>query len=286
MTDIEAVDYGIEKPRNIPLAIKCDYCQKELRPIGRRALLNAVIVEWKGHEKCDCEGSALAEAIARTAEEARKEAEELALKRAEQNKTIERLYRQSKIGERFKQRTFETYIANEQNKKPYLSAKRYCERFDELSREGIGIAFTGSFGTGKTHLAAAITNELLKHHIPVIFGSLSALLMQIKETYGEGKRVSETSIITLYSTIELLVIDDIGKEKITDWVLEKLFDIINNRYEANLPIIITSNYSVTELTERLSTDKNAVTAQAITSRISEMTRGIEMNWEDYRKKGF
>ena len=77
----------------------------------------------------------------------------------------------------------------------------------------------------------------------------------IRDSYSDSE-VSDKDYLNLYSSVDLLVIDDLGKEKPTEWVLEKLFLIVNNRYNNYLPIVITTNYNRNQLRERLCINKN------------------------------
>ena len=72
----------------------------------------------------------------------------------------------------------------------------------------------------------------------------------IRDSYSDSE-VSDKDYLNLYYSVDLLVIDDLGKEKPTEWVLEKLFLIVNNRYNNYLPIVITTNYNRNQLRERL-----------------------------------
>ena len=91
--------------------------------------------------------------------------------------------------------------------------------------------------------------------------------------------------LDIFLNVDLLILDDVGKERVTEWRLEKLFEILNNRYENNLPIVFTSNYSLEVLPQKLSISKNNTdVAESIVSRIYEMCRGIPMNGLDYRKR--
>ena len=91
-------------------------------------------------------------------------------------------------------------------------------------------------------------------------------------------------IIKLYEIVELLIIDDLGKEKPSEWGLEKLFTIINSRYENNLPAIITTNYNQNTLIERISLNGEVETVKSIISRLYEMCYLAQINDVDYRIK--
>lgn len=279
MTYEEIMKTDIEMKYPIPDSINCKFCNKELKPSA--LVSNHRIFIWNYPKWCDCKESIECkdkeEKERKTAIE--KEIEEDRIYRL--NKKIEIVFKQSKLGERFKTRTFETFKINDSNKKPYRAALKYAENFEEYKKQGIGVMFNGGFGTGKTHLAAAIALYLLNKGIPVIFGTLINLLGKIKETYSDYNE-SEEKIIDTYCMVDLLVIDDLGKEKPTEWVLEKLYNIVNTRYENNKPIIITTNYNYDELVKRLTVNGNDSTASALASRLNEICRGVLIEGQDYR----
>jgi DNA replication protein DnaC len=282
MTPDEAEGLNVFFAVEPPESIKCDYCGDELKPIGRRAMMRREIIAWNKFEECQCEGAAEARRKAWEEEENRKVEEEIALTRAEHQAQIEKLFKQSKLGVRFKNRTFENFRILDDNKTVFETAQKYAMEFEKYKAEGVGLNFNGTFGAGKTHLAAAIANYLINNGIPVIFGTVINLLGKLKESYNNDG--SEAEILGLYGTVDLLILDDLGKERVNEWVLEKLYHIINERYENNLPLVITTNYDIDDLTQRFTTKSNEETAKAITSRLWEMCRGQEMNFEDFRKR--
>ena len=142
----------------------------------------------------------------------------------------------------------------------------------------------GNNGVGKTHLACSIANELIKNGIPIIYGTLINLLAELRNSYDSDNNISEMEIIKLYEKVDLLIIDDLGKEKPSEWGLEKLFTIINSRYENNLPVIITTNYNQNSLAERLSLNGEIETAKSIISRLYEMCYLVKINDIDHRIK--
>lgn len=130
-------------------------------------------------------------------------------------------------------------------------------------------------------MASCIANEIIKNGKSVIFGTLIQLLDFIRDSYSDSE-VSDKDYLNLYSSVDLLVIDDFGKEKPTEWVLEKLFLIVNNRYNNYLPIVITTNYNRNQLRERLCINKNYSIVDSIISRLYEMCGGIEIKDDDHR----
>ena len=193
-----------------------------------------------------------------------------------------RYYLNSKMNKRLMEYNFENYMTNNDNRMAYEKSKRYAEGFVKGDNKG-SLFITGGVGTGKTHLAASIANYLIENEIPVIFGTLITLLNDIKDTYKiDGD--CESDVIEKYSKIPMLIIDDLGKERPSEWTLEKLFTIVNNRYENNLPIIITTNYNKEKLRKRLLCNNNEEIVDSIISRLYEMCRGIIIFGKDKRKE--
>lgn len=186
-------------------------------------------------------------------------------KKLEDQKRIEEAFRSSMITPRFKTRTFVNFKVNEFNRKAWESALNF-----KISCEGTGLLFFGSYGIGKTHLAAAIVNRLLGQ-IRVLYISCPDFLNEIREAlYTKGN----SSRLMIAKSVDLLVLDDIGAEKPSEWVRETLFVLINHRYENLLPTIFTTNCNLDELEQRL--------GGRISSRIAEMSRCIKLTGKDWR----
>ena len=199
-------------------------------------------------------------------------------------KQIDKLFQNNNLGKRQLNSTFENYKINNKNKKAYENAKKYANKLINGETDK-GLFITGTYGVGKTYLASCIANETIKNKNTVVFGTLIQLLDYIKDTYKDSD-VSDKEYLNLYSSVDLLIIDDLGKEKPTEWVLEKLFLIVNNRYNNYLPIVITTNYNRNQLRERLCVNKNYSMVDSIISRLYEMCGGIEIKDEDHRMSKF
>ncbi len=238
---------------------------------------------WFSPEPCSCEKAQNKHKEINEQRERERQQEEEQERRLKLQRKVSRLFEQSKLGERFKTRTFENYRTTEKNGQAYKTAKKYSDNFEQYKKEGIGLIFSGTYGTGKTHLAAAIAIDLINRGIPVIFGTAINLLSKVRQSYSSYDNENEEDILQLYKTVDLLVIDDLGKEKPSEWVLEKLYSILNERYENFKPVIITTNYGTESLINRLTLPGNAETAEAIISRLHEMCRGVLLEGEDYRK---
>jgi len=115
------------------------------------------------------------------------------------------------------------------------------------------LLFTGTYGCGKTHLAAAIANYRVKHGYPALFVVVPDLLDHLRDTFNPQ------STVTFYQQFEevrrtpLLVLDDLGTESATPWAREKLYQIFDYRYNANLPTVITTAKYLNEIDPRLET---------------------------------
>jgi len=267
--------------------IKCEFCDKELEQIGTYLDNSRFFATWitKGeYERCTCKKSIeYWVKFDKDKLEAEIKEKKVAAEK-EYRERLERLMKYSNLGSRFATRTFDTYKITNENKQAFTDCKDYAVNFKSL-KKGAGLLLGGNYGAGKTHLAAAIACELMKQGLQPIFGTLITLLGKVKASYNDNyAKENEDTIINRYINCDLLIVDDLGKEKPTEWLLEKLYYIINCRYENEMPIVITSNFSDATLIDRLTVNGNSGTAEAIVSRLFEICQGVDMNkCKDYRR---
>jgi len=144
---------------------------------------------------------------------------------------------------------------------------------EQLSKKK-GIYFFGDVGTGKTFMAAAIAKMAIKKGINVKFLNTGELLENLREEFDNPKDEEESLFFEMMHFDGILVLDDIGSEKISVWARERLYLIINKKYEEMLPIIFTSNCDLEILSARM--------GDRVSSRIVEMTEILHITGPDKR----
>lgn len=191
----------------------------------------------------------------------------------ERNKRIQILSNNSGLPSLFKKKTFQNYDRSNNNK-AFNQAVDFVKDFPNNP----GLLLIGGVGVGKTHLAAAIANSLNKMLYNTYFGNVIDIMAFVKSTYNKSSSLTEIEAINIMTKeIDLLVIDDLGKESNTDHNLALLYTIINKLYENEKPIIITTNYGAQDLNNKL-----GERGHAIVSRISAMCKPVVLSGKDWR----
>ena len=161
----------------------------------------------------------------------------------EQMRRINRMKEASMMDKKYREVTFDKYEVREENKKVFEMAKKYADRFQDMYKNNQGLLLYGPVGTGKSFTAACIGNYLLDNAKPVIMTSFVKILQDIWENDREAE------YITILNSALLLIVDDLGMERETDYALEKVYNIIDSRVRANKPMIITSNLELNDMME-------------------------------------
>ncbi len=267
----EAAEYGAgETPT-------CPHCGKQMPFMG---FISGESVHWlrEAKQACECEGAAKA-----AAEEKARE------KEAKRREKVKELQEYAGLAARDISRTFDNFTETPENRKALKTARLYSQRVIDgtvLQLPQNSLYIYGNYGTGKTHLAAAIANEAIANGKQVVYTRFGELCRDVKRAYESKAKEGEDNILRKYKTCFLLVLDDLGKEKITDWSLALLFELIDSRYRDMLPTVITANYSVEQTVDKLTANgADACTAGAIEDRLQEVYYQPYIDGQSWRRAG-
>lgn len=169
--------------------------------------------------------------------------------------------------------------ANQSQERAYYDASRLTMEYPALER---GLLLMGTVGVGKTHLAVSILKSLTERGFSCLFYEFGSLLKEIQDSYNADTRTSELGVLTPVLRTEILVLDELGNSKPTDWVRDTMAHIINTRYNDKKLTIFTTNY----LDERISNGKETLEDRIgvrVRSRIYEMCKTVVLSGDDYRK---
>jgi DNA replication protein DnaC len=170
----------------------------------------------------------------------------------QERRRIEGLFQRAGIPLRFQSRTFDSYQANNEGQaKALRKARSYADNWRENVAAGTSLIFSGNAGTGKTHLACAIANELMGQGVSSVFTTVSDAMRAIKRTYDAGSQMTEVQAIQAFVDPGLLILDEVGANRGTEYEVQLVFDIINKRYENCRPTIILTNLDPQALRECL-----------------------------------
>ena len=135
-------------------------------------------------------------------------------------------------------------FANDKGYNPEMQkAHDYVVHWSEMKAKSIGLLLWGDVGTGKSFFAGCIANALLEQGVPVLMTNFSRILNALSGLYSEEKN----QYIDSLNQYSLLIIDDLGIERSTEFALEQVFNVIDSRYRSKLPLIVTTNMTLEEL---------------------------------------
>ena len=202
------------------------------------------------------------------------EREAKAKEETEKRDLMERIKRYRKMGFPESQMQYWTF-ENDDQSRPKLTemAKRYVNNFDKFYREGKGLLLYGDVGTGKTYIACMIANALIDKGYPVLVTNFARILNTLQGTFDRQEYLDSLN------QFKLLVIDDLGVERDTGFAKEQVFNIIDSRYRAGKPMIITTNLSM----QKLATESD-LSDKRVYDRIIERCFPVEVSGESRRVK--
>lgn len=216
-------------------------------------------------------------------------------------KRAARLSEQARIPQRYAHCTLEDYetkfpSADASLARALVQARNFVKAYP-VETEGKGLLFVGTPGLGKTHLAVGLLRELVgKRGARGLFVDYRDLLKQVQNSYNPAVSATELDVLRPVFEAEVLVIDDLGASKPSDWVFDTVAHILNNRYNDRLTTIITTNYANAAETDSMELAKKNEAQRVmaaktlgdrignrVLSRLQEMCVAVEMNGTDFRQ---
>lgn len=250
---------------------KCKYCGKEIVTAG---LLLDDGIHWLYNKPCDCEEAQ---------EEVRKKQAEIE-RRREEERERERLrwfnihVKNSGLHDVMLNKKLCNYVPNNESQQKALNI---CKDYVQPFIYGKKLYISGSPGVGKTHLVIGIVQELIKNNIKTFY----VTNYNFKRLVNPYNNIEHLEFIEKCNNATVLVIDDIGTELASDGYISALYGVIDHRYTNNKALILTSNYSLHDLANKLSVGANIIQGVRIVDRIRENCEKIIISGTSYRGKG-
>lgn len=186
--------------------------------------------------------------------------------------TVNRLKDASMMASKFRDASFSKYKVRPENRNQVKLAWNYVKRFREMKEKNQGLLLYGPVGTGKSYTAACIANALMEQSVTVVMTSFVKILQDIQSVGNEA------NYIQILNSASLLIIDDLGAERNTDYALEKVYNIIDSRSRTDKPMILTTNLELPEMLE--CTD---IRYKRVYDRIFETCYPVEMKGKSFRQ---
>lgn len=196
--------------------------------------------------------------------------------KCKEQKRMRRIIKSSGLTEELKKYTFGNFSPRPKQELMFKTAYTYVKDYPEIKEARCkGLAFTGTVGVGKTHLLAAIANNLLSKKIIVCFVNTPELIDELRESQFKDSNKMEKQLDIIKKS-EVIIFDDLAKEKTSEWVQNQYYKIINHRYINGLATLFSTNCSMEELEDKL--------GDATASRLYAMTKDrlIHIVDDDYR----
>lgn len=207
----------------------------------------------------------------------RKEAERRLEEERERQRRIEEKLNQAGIPLRFRGRSFDNFKAENKGQFTALNiAKEYAEEFKERFADGSTLVFSGLPGTGKSHLAIAICQHIMNHGFTAMYINALDAIRLVRSTWSRNSERSEAEVMSMLASVDLLAIDEVGVQYGTEGEKVILFDIINRRYQDQMPTVLMTNQGVDGFKEYL--------GERAFDRLREAGRWVAFDWESHRGK--
>ena len=195
-------------------------------------------------------------------------------------KSHSNLIERARIPKRYERCHFHNYrVMNPSQGDAFKLALKLATTYPAVER---GLLLMGTVGVGKTHLAVSILKGLTEQGIDCLFYEFGALLKGIQDSYNSVSQTSELKVLQPIFDAEVLVLDEIGASKPTDWVRDTMANIINTRYNDKKLTIFTTNYLDERRAEKDETLEDRIGVR-LRSRLFEMCKTVSLSGEDFRR---
>jgi DNA replication protein DnaC len=214
---------------------------------------------------------------------------------------IQRLIARARIPTRYEHCEFSEFStdfpgANATLQKAKLMAERFVTGYP-VENDGRGLLFVGTVGVGKTHLAVAVLKELLRKGVPGLFCDYRDLLKQVQNSYNPSVQTTEMELLRPVFETEVVLLDELGANKPTEWVWDTVSHVLNTRYNEKRTTLITTNFpdlpphSSDEPVDNFSRARRAAREETLgdritermRSRLHEMCKKLEITGQDFRQ---
>lgn len=186
---------------------------------------------------------------------------------------VEKLRQEAFSGRRMYDWKFEN---SEVNTKQIEAAKKYVATWTEMEQENQGLLFFGDVGRGKSYTAACVVNAIIEMEVRAKMINLATIINDLQSLVGENR----SSYIDKLCRYRLLVFDDLGAERGTEFAREQVYNVINARWESGRPFIVTTNLSLKEMQ-----NEEQMVLKRIYDRVLDVCRPIAFQGENYRANG-
>lgn len=195
-------------------------------------------------------------------------------------KSEEKQLARTKIPKRYFDCHFQSYkIMNPSQERAFKYASKLAMDYPAIDR---GLLFMGTVGVGKTHLAVSILKALSERGFSCLFYEFGSLLKEIQDSFNPSTQSSELKVLAPVFDSDILVLDEIGASKPTEWVRDTMAHIINTRYNDKKLTIFTTNYMDERKAEKDETLEDRIGVR-LRSRLFEMCRTVKIEGQDFRR---
>lgn len=218
------------------------------------------VVSKMVHRMCKCE-------------RAKYEAEQERIKRRETELKVAKYREMGFTDEKFRQGTFATDSIKDPKASDFCRA--YVRNWEYVRQNNMGLLLWGDVGSGKTFYAACIANALIDKGVLAIMTTLPTLVSSMSRNYGEKRE----QVLAKVADTPLLILDDVGTERDTSFSNEQVYEIVNQRYKSNKPLIVTTNMSANEMR-----NPSDIAKKRIYDRILEMCSPLKVSGQSRRQE--